>query len=186
MHRPRHSLIAHPSNRPSANLTVAASVGYDGVGGLDLRFRVCGTGGALRLPAPAAPRREDGLWRHTCMEAFVGVAGSASYREFNFSPSGCWAAYGFSATRCRDDFDVETPCHCTCGPLPDGFALEAVIPAAWLPAGASLTVALSTVLEADDGTLGYWALRHPPGQPDFHWPGARCLTLPDVNREERG
>ena len=28
----------------------------------------------------------DGLWRHTCFEAFVGIPGAEPYYEFNFSP----------------------------------------------------------------------------------------------------
>ena len=39
----------------------------------------------------------------------------------------------------------------------------------------ALRLALSAVLEADDGTLSYWALHHPPGSPDFHH--ANCFVL---------
>ena len=31
--------------------------------------------GALRMPEPRPPVRTDGLWRHTCFEAFIGHAG---------------------------------------------------------------------------------------------------------------
>ena len=54
---------------------------------------------ALLVPAPAPPVRTDGLWRHTCFEAFIAPAGSSEYWEYNFSPSGAWAAYHFTAYR---------------------------------------------------------------------------------------
>jgi hypothetical protein len=34
--------------------------------------------------------------------------------------------------------------------------------------GARLSVALSAVIEDNRGMLSYWALKHPPGKPDFH------------------
>jgi len=37
--------------------------------------------------------------------------------------------------------------------------------------------ALSAVIEDDDGAFSYWALRHPPGKPDFHHPDAFALML---------
>ena len=40
-----------------------------------------------------------------------------------------------------------------------------------------LRLALSAVVEADDGTLSYWALRHPPGRPDFHHADGFVLRL---------
>jgi hypothetical protein len=33
------------------------------------------------------------------------------------------------------------------------------------------------VIEAADGSLSYWALRHPPGKPDFHHRDAFALEL---------
>ena len=42
--------------------------------------------------------RADDLWRTTCFELFVAGEGTA-YREYNFSPSGQWAAYDFDDYR---------------------------------------------------------------------------------------
>ena len=47
----------------------------------------------------AEPWRADELWRTTCFEAFLRPAGEKSYREWNFAPSGNWAAYDFTAYR---------------------------------------------------------------------------------------
>ncbi len=40
-----------------------------------------------------------------------------------------------------------------------------------------VSIALSAVIEETDGTKSYWALRHPPGPPDFHHPDCFALTL---------
>ena len=39
-------------------------------------------------------------------------------------------------------------------------------------------LAVSAVIEETDGTKSFWALRHPPGPPDFHHPDCFALTLP--------
>ena len=53
----------------------------------------------LRVAPAQAPVRRDELWRTTCFEAFVMTEGDSRYREFNFAPSGAWAAYAFSRYR---------------------------------------------------------------------------------------
>ncbi|QEY31576.1 DOMON-like domain-containing protein [Synechococcus sp. RSCCF101] len=61
--------------------------------------------GALRpeLGSPglrqAPPQRRDGLWQHTCLEAFVALPGSGAYWEINGAPNGDWAVYRFSGYR---------------------------------------------------------------------------------------
>src|SRR6185312_16219939 len=47
----------------------------------------------VRVPQPDRPERADGLWKHTCFEAFISAAGLSGYYELNFSPSGQWAIY---------------------------------------------------------------------------------------------
>jgi hypothetical protein len=129
---------------------------------------------ALRIPAPAAPRRVDELWRHTCCELFVARPGEPGYLEFNFSPSGEWAAYEFSAYRERitnPDFrpDIRTT------RSPEQVAIEVT-----LPLSGRLKVGVSAVLEEANGTLSYWALRHAPGKPDFHHPDAFAVELDEA------
>src|SRR5262245_38185158 len=68
-------------------------------GSLRLRFRLEGDMARLALPAPATARRRDGLWHHSCFEAFLRPDASDSYHEFNFAPSGEWAAYRFAGRR---------------------------------------------------------------------------------------
>ena len=72
----------------------------DAAGSLQLEFELLGDLQALRLPPPAAaPARRDGLWRHSCFEAFVRRGADHRYLEFNFATSGDWAAYIFSDCR---------------------------------------------------------------------------------------
>jgi hypothetical protein len=54
---------------------------------------------ALLLPEPAVPERADLLWQHSCFELFLMDPESGDYLEFNFSPSGRWAAYRFDGYR---------------------------------------------------------------------------------------
>ena len=41
-------------------------------------------------------------------------------------------------------------------------------------------IGFAAVVEQADGTLSYWALRHPPGKPDFHHRDAFALELDEV------
>ncbi len=46
--------------------------------------------------------------------------------------------------------------------------------------GGSLSIGLSAVVEDESGALSHWALRHPPGKPDFHHREAFALELDEV------
>lgn len=131
-------------------------------GSLAVRFELVADLNRLCVPAPATPRFADGLWRHTCFELFLAGEGDA-YREFNFSPSGEWAAYGFSGYRSgMSALQIANPgiaIHAASGRL----TLEAKVPVH--PAGAA---ALTAVIEEEGGAISYWALEHAPGKPDFH------------------
>ncbi len=135
-----------------------------------------------RGAAPGAAAAADELWRHTCCELFTGVAGDAAYREFNCSPSGQWAIYGFSAYRVRDKTALD--------PAPaaprirfalnaQGWTLQARLDELALPSAAAgqIELGVAAVLEAADGTLSYWALRHADVRPDFHRRDSFVLRL---------
>ena len=159
-------LVPHPDTPSAAvsDVRVTVSRGRN----LQLDFRVVGDTAAIRWPGAAAPDRTDGLWRHTCFEAFVSEG--AGYREFNLSPSGAWAAYAFDGYR-----DAMRDAPATVAIVPGDAGLSATI-AADLPATASL--GLSAVIELVDGSKSYWALAHPPGAPDFHAPACFAAELP--------
>jgi hypothetical protein len=44
--------------------------------------------------------------------------------------------------------------------------------------GSILQIGLSAVVEDINERLSYWALRHPPGKPDFHHPDNFALEIP--------
>jgi len=152
-------------------------------GELRIRFRIEGDVERLRLPLPEIARRRDGLWQHTCFEAFLQPDASHAYYEFNFAPSGDWAAYRFGGRRSERSLpDVPAP--------PIGFARHArhcemtadlAVTALQELSGASpIRAGLATVVETTDGALSYWALAHPGDAPDFHDPASFGLrvTLP--------
>lgn len=170
-------LHCHPANTAPSGLGVAVDVGRLASGGLRLHYRIHGIN-ALRVPPPALPARTDDLWRHTCCEAFVATVNDRSYHEFNFSPSGSWAAYRFSDTRVRDDA-WQIPQALRVDRVDDGHLLHLVVelPTSVLPPGAN-AIGLTVVAEHADGKLSYWALHHAGAHPDFHLPDSFVLTLP--------
>lgn len=125
----------------------------------------------LRIPARRASRFVDGLWRHTCFEVFLARKGSPAYREYNLSPSGEWASYAFRKYRRRGEADAASPrprLRRAAGTLRLDGTIEAKGP--W-------RIGLSAVIEEKSGARSYWALRHPPGKPDFHHRRAFALDL---------
>jgi hypothetical protein len=128
----------------------------------------------LRIPPAGSPRQSDGLWRHTCFEAFVGVKGESAYLEFNFSPSGEWAVYSFRGYRDGGPAsDKEAEPKITVRNQSDRIELDALVKLDHLGAIESrgrLRLALCAVIEDNASMLSYWALKHPPGEPDFHHP----------------
>lgn len=138
------------------------------------------TGGLqdLLLPAPVLPPQADGLWQHTCCEAFIATVDCPEYREFNFSPSGQWAAYRFTDYRLRDvGFVPDGAPDISFRRLDDGFQLDALLAPELLPAGDSLQLGLTVVVEAANGDKSYWALTHCALQPDFHLRQSFTLTF---------
>lgn len=143
---------------------------------LSLIYRLSGDLAQLRLPAAQAAAPADRLWAHTCFEVFIAAREGKAYREWNFSPSGQWAAYDFADYRERAAArSIEAP---TIRVLREGdrLTLEAQIGVS-RDLGTSLRLGLSVVVEDTDGTLYYWALRHPSAQPDFHHRDAFALSL---------
>ena len=43
-------------------------------------------------------------------------------------------------------------------------------------------IGVSAVIEETDGPKSYWALAHPPGDPDFHHPDCFALEFPAAER----
>ena len=176
------TLLCHPATPAPVVRAIEAHAAFNPDGSLTLAYRLWGDMVRLLIPQNQPSERKDFLWEHTCFEAFIGVRDDPAYREFNFSPSGQWAAYAFFNYRQRDETFV-----CTAAPkispklFAGRFELEAIIaPEALPPNPATLKIGLSAVVESADtvdGRHSYWALRHTAERPDFHHRDAFSLTL---------
>ena len=148
--------------------------------GWRIRFRIEGRTSSLRLPLPGIARRGDGLWQHTCFEAFLQADASDSYYEFNFAPSGEWAAYRFSGRRSdRSSPGMPAP-SIFFQSTADDCELTAHMPVAALPELATASVVragLSAVIESEDRSLSWWALSHASDKPDFHDPSTFAIRV---------
>ena len=164
-------LVPHPST-PETAFGVAAGVERV-AGGLRFAYRVVGDLAAVRIPPPSPPRRTDGLWEHTCFEAFVAVDGEPGYVELNAAPSGAWALYAFARYRERIA-DPDAAPAIEVARDADALDVTAVLPC---PA-AALRVGLTAVIERTDGRTSYWALVHPSSRPDFHDAGGFAAHVP--------
>jgi hypothetical protein len=178
----RVELLRHTSS-PSSGVVRRIDVEISTVaeGALRLRYFVDGDVRRIALPQREAPCAADGLWRHTCFEAFVAGEGSGAYCEFNFSPSTQWAAYGFTGYRegMAPLLHLRPP-RITTSVTEDRIALDATVSRETvlaLPGGPQLRLGLAAVIERSDGGLSYWALTHRGEKPDFHDPGSFVLKL---------
>ncbi|OYY95120.1 MAG: hypothetical protein B7Y41_05475 [Hydrogenophilales bacterium 28-61-23] len=171
------SLQFHPDSRPGPVDAIQVEIVRLPTGALRLTYRLSGDLGGLRIPAEESARRADGLWRHTCFEAFVRAVDAPAYREFNLSPSGLWQAYAFTDYRAGGLLKPAADPGIECRHEPNRLTLQATVQTADLPPGARLQIGLSAVIEASDGVIAYWALHHPPGKADFHHPDSFALEI---------
>ena len=93
------TLRCHPATPTPVVRTIEAQATILADGRLRIAYRLWGDMVRLRIPTTLSSDRTDMLWEHTCFEAFIAAEGETAYREFNFSPSGQWAAYAFSDDR---------------------------------------------------------------------------------------
>ena len=138
---------------------------------LNIRYLLSGELSQVAIAAPAdQPARQHELWQTTCFEFFLGLQGSDRYWEFNLSPSGDWNVYRFD--NYRQGMQEET----ALTELP--FAVDRQLETLALSlnlnleaialAEQSLEVAITTVIQRQDGEISYWALAHTGSEADFH------------------
>ena len=181
-------LLPHPAAPAAAAVTaLSVSGSIDAAGSLQLVFELLADLQALRMPPPAAtPARCDGLWRHSCFEAFARRGADRRYLEFNFATSGDWAAYEFSDCRQGQAALAQSDLSVTAlQAAPDRLLLRARADLSALSSANDRSAAaapwhfnLAAVLEDHNGALSYWALHHPCALPDFHDVRGFRLELP--------
>jgi hypothetical protein len=174
------NLLPHPTSVPTdppfkiwANVDHAGSLGA--VATINIWFGIGAPAERFLIPKAGEPARADELWRTTCFEAFLRRKGDEAYQEWNFAPSGEWAAYDFAAY--REDMakaDIDAPPYIRIEDNLTWWALGATIA---VQSGLDWRLGLSAVLEEKDGTKSYWALAHPSEEPDFHDPGCFVARL---------
>ncbi|MEQ1497049.1 MAG: DOMON-like domain-containing protein [Novosphingobium sp.] len=143
---------------------------------IELNYEVADPVGVLAIPRGTGMRR-DGLWKASCFELFVGKPDSASYREFNFSPGGDWAAYGFSGYRTgQHDLLMHSEPLIESKVTPVGLSVRVRVSLDDLESGDP--IGICAVIEEREFGLSYWSLRHAGPSPDFHHPTCFAATLP--------
>ncbi|MGH8249844.1 MAG: DOMON-like domain-containing protein [Steroidobacteraceae bacterium] len=173
-------LVCHPATHCDAVRRIVASIAREAAGAVRLGFHIEGDIAKLRLPEASDALRSDGLWQHCCFEAFLKADGDAGYHEFNFAPSGSWAAYRFDAPReGRESPDLAAP-RIAFRRRAGACDMTVDLALAALPELARAQVihaGLSAVIEDSRGMLSYWALAHGAAQPDFHDPATFVMRM---------
>lgn len=179
MRRTPLSLLPFSSKAPQISLTAALSVTGSQ---LTVRFNLRGKLDTLAIPCfeHREVQRRDDLWKQTCFEIFISQADLENYWEINLAPSGAWNIYRFAGYRSemRQEEALQS--------LPtarsraaEEFKLAATIDLQRLSRQPhTLRIGVTAVLAEKSGRLSYWAIKHAPERPDFHWPGNFCLSLP--------
>lgn len=174
-------LLIHPSTPSTVMRSLDVQLSSSAPGLLTLGYNLHADVSRIRVGPEMLPGRADGLWKHTCFEAFIQPGESAGYYELNFSPTRQWAAYRFDGYR-----DGMRPVELSSSPeirvrkAPELMELQVTFP---LPVSAAagaaycLRLALTAVVEEESGRLCYWSARHPQGKPDFHHADGFALEL---------
>jgi hypothetical protein len=173
-------LVAHPRTPGAGVYGIGAEVRFIRPAVLFCDYTLHADMAQVRIPQRQGAAPVDGLWQHTCFEAFVGVPGSDAYYEFNFSPAGDWAAYRFVAYREGAAPAVGAAPQLQVYRNAERLELSATVPLdalAGIAEAPVLRIALTAVVEDAAGELSYWSLRHAAGKPDFHHAESFVLEL---------
>lgn len=180
---PAVNLTSHPSTPCPAISAFTVHCERITADRLALSYRLAGAMESLILPGDSTrPARRNELWRHTCCELFIAAGAGPDYWECNMSPSGDWAVYRFTAYR---EGMSSPPLAGQPAILAERgrrqFTLRVTLDIGALdlaPASRDgIRLAIAAVIETREGALSYWALRHPPGRPNFHHPDSFVLVL---------
>ncbi len=176
-----YSLQLHPDAQSTAITSIMVELKRPTETMLTLRYKAAGALANIVIPDEVEPGFQEGLWRETCFEAFIGRAHRPEYVEYNFSPSGRYAAYTFNDYRHGMQPSLSPRIGNCLGAFGETDWIELCW---WIELNRDCDVGqigLSAVIAGIDGMKSYWALAHASGPPDFHnrdcWTAA--LPVPD-------
>jgi len=165
-------LTAHPTTQSDSVERLDVRLTFPSPTFVTLTYTLKGDMSRIRVGTEVTPGPADGLWKHTCFEAFIQPGGSSGYYEFNFAPTRQWAVYRFASYRQgMTPMELASPPDISVRKAPDYLELQSTFP---LPISAAAGAArrtrlgLAAVVEEESGRLCYWSGRHPEGKPDFH------------------
>ena len=110
---------------------------------------------------------ENGLWNHTCFEAFLNPFGLGIYYELNFSLKPAWNQYQFDRYRYPqppkngNDFELKSL-------IWDQFESRLTVELKNNTKFKKFKIGLTAVLEEKTGAKHYCAVAHKGPKPDFH------------------
>lgn len=160
-------MTCHPATPAPIVQTISVAISVSQDRAVRLHYVVTGALDLIIIPALGPTARVDGLWRTTCFEFFIKTDCCAGYSEYNFSPSGSWAAYTFNSYRSGMQLaDVGQP-KISRHQSATAFVMDVELILSDSVSSPFL-VGCSAIIEESSGHKSYWALAHPPGGPDFH------------------
>ncbi len=170
-------LQCHPLSEMGFVGGIAVHVDRAEGGCLQMKYTLHGLIEEIHFPEATQPERTDGLWQSTCFELFCGRDNDGSYVEFNFAPSGQWAAYAFIGYRAgMTELACQPPqINCTAGKGIFEMTVTLALPESLR--AVDVMAGLSAVIADKHGRTAYWALAHPPGKADFHHKDCFALQL---------
>jgi hypothetical protein len=180
---PTHQIFLseHPSTPCDSVQRLDVQLSFQSPGVVTFLYTLRADMSHIRVGTEGAPEAADGLWKHTCFEAFLRPGESSGYYEFNFSPTRQWAVYRFDSYRQgMTPMDLANPPVISTQRATDYLRLEASLAlpfSADSGAARHTKLALAAVIEEESGRLCYWSGRHPQGKPDFHHPDGFAFEL---------
>jgi len=175
----KFALVPHPDHLPRIEISVRALVERLGPSGLRFQYTIDGHVGLIDFGDGHPGGRTDGLWQHTCYEAFVSPSGRTNYLELNFRGRK-WASYLFDDYRSGMRNAPVEPYAKSYGEMYGTDLQNASIDLQNFDEfTGALDVALTAVVQESSGHKSYWSLVHPDGPPDFHNRSCFLARLPE-------
>ncbi len=181
------SFTPHPDTPPRAIGSLAVSISWRGPGNWCFDYIVGEPPEALRLPPAVVPARADGLWQRTCFELFLKRPGEAGYCEFNFSPSGEWAAYRFAGYReGMEPLEVKPPRITSTDPAQFAAGMTARLIALGIDAETAKMMVELNASRREHGPSSQYALTACLDDAAFGWGGRTLAAITAVIEEADG